>query len=81
MKHDNTETNKSNPIIDDVDVTGDTLTSRAGLSLFVRYVSGIAYILTWKGCLGRFGEAVRDKILRRFTSNCSAFSWMAQVGI
>ena len=53
MKHDNTETNKSNPIIDDVDVTGDTLTSRAGLSLFARYVSGIALYPYLEGLFGK----------------------------
>jgi hypothetical protein len=53
MKHDNTESNKSNPIIDDVDVTGDTLTSRAGLSLFVRYVSGIALYPYLEGLFGK----------------------------
>jgi hypothetical protein len=31
----------SNPIINEVEVTGDILTSRAGLSLFVRYLRGI----------------------------------------
>jgi len=32
---------KSKPIINDVEITGDVLTSRAGLTLFVRYLRGI----------------------------------------
>lgn len=32
---------KSKPIINDVEVTGDVLTSRAGLTLFVRYLRSI----------------------------------------
>ena len=40
MKHSNTN-NNDNAIINDVEVTGDNLTSRAGLSLFVRYLRGI----------------------------------------
>ncbi|MBC8458504.1 MAG: IS1380 family transposase [Deltaproteobacteria bacterium] len=41
MTHYNEDNNKSNPIIDDVEVTGDVLSSRAGLSLFVRYLRSI----------------------------------------
>ena len=40
MKYSNTN-NNDNAIINDVEVTGDNLTSRAGLSLFVRYLRGI----------------------------------------
>lgn len=41
MTHHNEDKKKSNPIIDDVEVTGDVLSSRAGLSLFVRYLRSI----------------------------------------
>ena len=41
MKYNSTNKNNSNAIIDDVEVTGDNLTSRAGLSLFVRYLRSI----------------------------------------
>ncbi len=41
MRHDSTDRNNSKAIIDDVEVTGDNLTSRAGLSLFVRYLRSI----------------------------------------
>jgi hypothetical protein len=43
MKHSNTD-NNDNAIINDVEVTGDNLTSRAGLSLFVRYLRGIVLL-------------------------------------
>jgi hypothetical protein len=42
MQHHTTEYVNSETIIDNIDVTDDTLTSRGGLSLFVRYLRGIA---------------------------------------
>ena len=42
MKHHTTEYVNSNNFIDNVEITGDTLTSRGGLSLFVRYVRAIS---------------------------------------
>jgi len=41
MKNYTVNRNKSKPIINDVDLTEDILTSRAGLSLFVRYLRNI----------------------------------------
>jgi len=41
MRHCSTERSNSNQIINDVDITTDVLTSRAGLSLFVRYLRNI----------------------------------------
>jgi len=41
MRYDSTDRNNSKAIIDDVGVTVDNLTSRAGLSLFVRYLRSI----------------------------------------
>ena len=41
MRYDSTDRNNSKAIIDDVGVSGDNLTSRAGLSLFVRYLRTI----------------------------------------
>ena len=41
MGHCSRKNDNNNPIIDDVEVTGDVLSSRAGLSLFVRYLRGI----------------------------------------
>jgi hypothetical protein len=38
MNDNSTQNTKSNNIVDDVEVTTDTLTSRGGLSLFVRYL-------------------------------------------
>ena len=45
MKKNNTN-NSNSAIINDVDVTGDTLTSRAGLALFVRYLRNWGIYLT-----------------------------------
>ena len=42
MHHHTTEYVNSQSIIDNIDVTNDILTSRGGLSLFVRYLRGIA---------------------------------------
>ena len=42
MRHCNAEKDNNHPIINDVEVTKDVLTSRAGLTLFVRYLRGIA---------------------------------------
>jgi hypothetical protein len=42
MGHSSTSKGESQPIINDVDVTGDVLSSRAGLTLFVRYLRSIA---------------------------------------
>ena len=42
MQHHTTEYVNSETIIDNIDVSNDTLTSRGGLSLFVRYLRGIA---------------------------------------
>ncbi len=41
MRHSSTDKSNSNPIINDIEVTGDVLTSRAGLNLFVRYLRSI----------------------------------------
>ena len=41
MRHCSTERSNSNQIINNVDITTDVLTSRAGLSLFVRYLRNI----------------------------------------
>jgi len=53
MRYNSTDSNKGKPIIKDVDVSGDALTSRAGLSLFVRYVSGIALYPYLEGLFGK----------------------------
>ena len=41
MKQDTPTATKRKAIIDDVDVTTDSLTGRGGLSLFVRYLGNI----------------------------------------
>jgi hypothetical protein len=41
MSNSTTESSKNEAIIDEVEVTSDTLTGRGGLSLFVRYLRGI----------------------------------------
>jgi hypothetical protein len=38
MSNSTTESSKDEAIIDEVEVTSDTLTGRGGLSLFVRYL-------------------------------------------
>ena len=47
-------------IIDDVQPTSETLTGRAGLSLFVRYVRGIGLYPPWIGCLAPCAKAAKD---------------------
>ena len=42
MGYCSTTEHNSKPIINDVEVTGDVLSSRSGLTLFVRYLRGIA---------------------------------------
>ena len=42
MQHHATEYVNSESIIDNIDVSNDTLTSRGGLSLFVRYLRKVA---------------------------------------
>jgi hypothetical protein len=44
MGHCNSKNRKSKAIIDDVEITEDVLTSRAGLTLFVRYLRHIALL-------------------------------------
>ena len=41
MRHSSTDNSNSNPIINEIAVTEDVLTSRAGLNLFVRYLRSI----------------------------------------
>ncbi|MDP3059056.1 MAG: hypothetical protein Q8N36_06325 [bacterium] len=53
MKYNSTDTSNSNPIINNVEVTGDVLTSRAGLSLFVRYLRGIVLYPYLEGLFGK----------------------------
>ena len=45
MKNCSASDSKSKPIINDVEITGDVLTGRAGLTLFVRYLKGIDLFL------------------------------------
>jgi len=44
MRHNSTQNPKSNNFIDSVEITKDTLTSRGGLSLFVRYLRSIGLL-------------------------------------
>jgi len=44
MSDNNTPNSNKNNIIDGVEVTDDTLTSRGGLSLFVRYLRNIGLL-------------------------------------
>jgi len=64
MKKNNTN-NSNSAIINDVDVTGDTLTSRAGLALFVRYLRNIELLpyledLFFKIRKSRKGEEISE---------------------
>lgn len=65
MKYNSTDTSNSNPIINDVEVTGDILTSRAGLSLFVRYLRSIVLYPYLEGLFGKIrrsrkGQAISE---------------------
>ncbi len=44
MSDNSTENTKNNNIIDDIEVTNDTLTSRGGLSFFARYIRNIGLL-------------------------------------
>ena len=44
MSDNSTQNPKSNNFIDSVEITNDTLTSRGGLSLFVRYLRNIGLL-------------------------------------
>ena len=73
VKNNNTDGRKCNQIIDEVDVTNDALTSRAGLALFVRYLRNIALFPYLEQLFSRYAKAGKGKPLLRFLSNCSAF--------
>ena len=47
-------------MIDDVQPTSETLTGRAGLSLFVAMCAALACTLTWIGCLSPCAKAAKD---------------------
>ena len=55
MSNSTTESSENEAIIDEVEVTSDTLTGRGGLSLFVRYLRGIGLY----GQLERFFGSMR----------------------
>ena len=61
MRHNNRKKENSNPIIDEVDLTTDTLTSRAGMALFVRYVSGICLYPYLERVFGRLRRSRKGK--------------------
>ncbi len=65
MSDNSTQNKKSNNIIDDVEVTNDTLTSRGGLSLFVRYLRNVGLLPHLESEFGsirksRKGQAVTE---------------------
>ena len=65
MSDNSTQNKKSNNIIDDVEVTKDTLTSRGGLSLFVRYLRNVGLLPHLESEFGsirksRKGQAVTE---------------------
>ena len=65
MSDNSTQNKKSNNIIDDVEVTNDTLTSRGGLSLFVRYLRNVGLLAHLESEFGsirksRKGQAVTE---------------------
>ena len=65
MSDNSTENTKNNNIIDAIEVTNDTLTSRGGLSLFVRYIRNIALLPHLESEFGsirksRKGQAVAE---------------------
>ena len=54
MKNNTRESHPKHPQIADIEITEDTLTSRAGLALFVRYLDGIGlgwFVARWLGPL------------------------------
>ncbi|MBW1697566.1 MAG: IS1380 family transposase [Deltaproteobacteria bacterium] len=65
MNNNSTKNKQSNRIIDCVEVTNDTLTSRGGLSLFVRYLRGIGLLAHLESVFGsirksRKGQSVTE---------------------
>ena len=61
MRNYSTNNSNSNPIINDVEVTGDILTSRAGLSLFVRYLRGIVLYPYLEGLFGKIKRSCKGQ--------------------
>jgi len=57
MKNCSANDSKSKPIIDDVEITTDVLTSRAGLTLFVRYLRGIDLFAFMEGIFCRIRKS------------------------
>jgi len=59
----NKDTNNGNPIVQDVEVTGDVLTSRAGLTLFVRYLRGIVLYPYLEELFGRIRKSQKGLLV------------------
>jgi hypothetical protein len=57
MRNFSAKNSKSKAIINDVDITEDVLTSRAGLTLFVRYLRGIALLPYMEKLFGRIRKS------------------------
>ena len=61
MSDNSTKNAKNNNIIDRVEVTNDTLTSRGGLSLFVRYLRNIGLLAHLESEFGGIRKSSKGK--------------------
>ena len=71
----------SSRVIDEVATTPDTLTSRGGLSFFVRYLRNIGLAPHLQRLFGSIRKSAKGQPWGRYSSSFSAFSWTAQVAI
>lgn len=81
MQRHTTEYVNSESIIDNIDVTNDILTSRGGLSLFVRYLRGISLYPLLERLFAPSARAPKANRSVSSSSKSSAFSWVAQAAI
>lgn len=65
--------NKSKPIINDVELTEDVLTSRAGLSLFVRYLRNIAIFPHLENLFSKIRKSRKSQEISEFFKQLFCF--------
>jgi len=66
--------------IDTVEVTSDSLTSRGGLALFVRYLRAISVYPHLERLFGSIARTAKGQPILRSLNSSSAFSWTARAG-
>ena len=72
---------KNSNIIDEVGVTNETLTSRGGLALFVRYLSGINIYSELDKRFGLIRKSGKGQEIIELSSKLSAFLLTVHPGI